>query len=50
MWAKIDKEITDAAPAAALIQPKRVDVVSSRVGNFMFTDSFHMLLSQAWVK
>ncbi|MCW6508608.1 ABC transporter substrate-binding protein [Lichenifustis flavocetrariae] len=50
MWAKIDKEITDAAPAAALFQPKRVDVISTRVGNFMFNDSFHMLFSQAWVK
>ena len=50
LWAKVDKEVTDAAPAAALFQPKRVDVVSTRVGNFMFNDSFHMLLSQVWVK
>ncbi len=50
MWSKIDKEITDAAPVAPLFQPKRVDLVSKRVGNFMFTDTIHMLLSQVWVQ
>ncbi|UDL93568.1 ABC transporter substrate-binding protein [Lichenihabitans sp. PAMC28606] len=50
MWAKIDKEITDAAPAAALFQPKEIDVISKRVGNFVYTDQFHMLFSAAWVK
>ncbi len=50
MWSAIDREITDAAPAAALFQPKRVDVTSKRFGNFMFTDTYHMLLSQAWVQ
>jgi peptide/nickel transport system substrate-binding protein len=50
MWSKIDKAITDAAPAAALFQPKRVDILSTRVGNFMFNDNFHMLFAQAWVK
>ncbi len=50
MWAQIDKEITDAAPAAALFQPKQVDLVSKRVGNFLYTDQFHMLFSAAWVQ
>ena len=50
MWAKVDKEITDAAPAAALFQPKRVDVVSQRTGNVMFNDTYHVIFSQAWVQ
>lgn len=50
MWAMIDKEITDAAPAAALFQPKRVDIVSPRVGNFEFNDTYHLIFSQAWVQ
>lgn len=50
MWSAVDKEVTDAAPAVALFQPKRVDVTSKRFGNFMFNDSYHMLLSQAWVQ
>jgi peptide/nickel transport system substrate-binding protein len=50
MWAKIDKEITDAAPAVALFQPKRVDIVSQRVGNVMFNDTYHVIFSQAWVQ
>ena len=50
MWAKVDQEITDAAPAASLFQPKRVDVVSQRVGNFEFNDTYHLIFSQAWVQ
>ena len=50
MWSKIDKEITDAAPAVALFQPKRVDIVSQRVGNFTYNDTYHMIFSQAWVQ
>ena len=50
MWSKIDREITDAAPAAALFQPKRVDVLSQRVGNVMFNDTYHVIFSQAWVQ
>ncbi len=50
MWAKIDQEITDAAPAVALFQPKRVDVLSQRVGNVMFNDTYHVIFSQAWVQ
>ena len=50
MWAKIDKEVTDAAPAVALFQPKQVDVISKRLGNFVYTDQFKMLFSAAWVK
>ncbi len=50
LWAQVDREVTDAAPAAALFQPKRVDFVASHVGNFTYSDQIHFLFSQAWVK
>ncbi len=50
LWAQVDKEVTDQAPAASLFQPKQVDFVSSTVGNFLYSDQIHFLFSQAWVK
>ena len=50
LWTKIDKEVTDQAPAAVLFNPKYIDFVSSRVGNFMFSNQRHWVMSQAWVK
>jgi peptide/nickel transport system substrate-binding protein len=49
-WAKIDKEVTDAAPMATLFTPKHIDFVSKRVGNFTFSKEFYWLVSQAWVQ
>ena len=50
LWAKVDREVTDAAPAATLFQPKEVDFTSKRLGNFTFSDQIHMIFSQAWVQ
>lgn len=50
LWAQADKEITDAVPAVSLFQPKFVDLVSKRVGNYEWSDQIHMLFSQAWVR
>ncbi len=50
MWAKADRDITDAVPAVSLFQPKFVDIISKRVGNYEWSDQVHMLFSQAWVK
>jgi peptide/nickel transport system substrate-binding protein len=49
-WAKIDHMVTDAAPMATLFNPKHVDFVSKRVGNFTFSKQFYWLVSQSWVK
>src|SRR4029077_4270945 len=38
LWAKVDHEVTDASPAAVLFNPKNIDFVSKRVGNFVFSD------------
>src|SRR5256886_3479624 len=35
LWAKIDHEVTDQAPIAPLFNPKHIDFVSKRVGNFV---------------
>lgn len=50
MWAEIDKQITDKAPAVGLFTPKRLDFVSKRVGNFKFNPQFYWMITQAWVQ
>jgi len=49
-WAKVDKQVTDAAPMATLFTPKHVDFTSSRVGNFTFSKQFYWLVDQSWVQ
>ena len=50
IWARIDQEVTDQAPLAAFATPKRVDFVSTRVGNFQFHQQYFWIISQSWVK
>ncbi|WP_298214093.1 ABC transporter substrate-binding protein [Acidocella sp.] len=49
-WAQLDREITDQAPWVSMFTPKQLNFVSSRVGNFTFSDQFHLLFSQVWVQ
>lgn len=49
-WKKIDQAFMEEAPMAPLFTPKRVDFVSSRVGNYMFSSQFYMILANLWVK
>ena len=49
-WAKIDRMVTDQAPMATLFNPKHIDFVSKRVGNFTFSTQFYWLISQSWVQ
>jgi peptide/nickel transport system substrate-binding protein len=49
-WAKIDRMVTNQAPMATLFNPKHIDVVSKRVGNFIFSKQFYWLVSQSWVQ
>jgi peptide/nickel transport system substrate-binding protein len=49
-WAKIDKLVTDAAPMATLFTPKHIDILSKRVGNFVFSKQFYWLVDQSWVQ
>lgn len=50
MWAEIDRQITDKAPAVGLFTPKRLDFVSKRIGNFKFNPQFNWMVTQAWVQ
>ena len=50
MWTEIDKAVTDKAAAAVLFNPKHVDFVSKRLGNFQFSKQFYWLAASAWVK
>jgi peptide/nickel transport system substrate-binding protein len=50
MWAAIDKEATDASPWATMFTPKELDFVSKRVGDFTFSDQFHLLYDKIWVQ
>jgi peptide/nickel transport system substrate-binding protein len=49
-WTQIDHEIVDQAPIAALFNPKLIDFVSKRVGNYQFSKQFYMLVDQLWVQ
>jgi peptide/nickel transport system substrate-binding protein len=49
-WAVIDHELTDQAPWATLFTPKQLDFVSARLGNYTFSDQFHMIFSKVWVQ
>ena len=49
-WARVDRAVTDQAPAVVLFAPRYVDFVSARVGHFVYHEAFHWLMSQAWVR
>jgi peptide/nickel transport system substrate-binding protein len=50
LWTEIDKKMVDAAPWAPLFNPKHIDFVSERLGNFIFNAQFYWMVSQSWVK
>ncbi|RUT87201.1 MULTISPECIES: ABC transporter substrate-binding protein [unclassified Mesorhizobium] len=50
MWAEIDRQVTDKAPAVGLFTPKRLDFVSKRLGNFKFNRQFNWMITQSWVQ
>jgi peptide/nickel transport system substrate-binding protein len=50
LWTEIDKKMVDAATWAPLFNPKHIDFVSERLGNFIFNAQFYWMISQSWVK
>lgn len=50
MWGQIDQQIMKQAPVAPLFTPNLVDFVSSRVGNYIYSNVFFMNQDQLWVK
>ena len=45
-WSKADREVTDQAPMVEVFNPKMIDFVSKRVGNYVWNLQWYMLLSQ----
>ncbi len=50
LWAQADRYLLQQSAAAPLIQIKKIELVSKRLGNFYTTNLYHLLFSQAWVQ
>ena len=50
LWERIDRQTVDQAPWVPLVNPKAVDVLSRRVGNYQYSVHMGMLLDQLWVR
>jgi YVTN family beta-propeller protein len=49
-WARLERELVDRALLVPLVNPKQIDFVSRRVGNYQHHPVFGMLISQLWVR
>ena len=49
LWERIDRQTVDQAPWVPLVNPKVVDVLSKRVGNYQYSP-LGLLFSQLWVQ
>jgi peptide/nickel transport system substrate-binding protein len=50
LLARIDRMVTDMAPYVPLLNPRRVEYVSGRVGNYQFNPQLGTLFDQLWVR
>lgn len=51
IWERVDRQIVDAAPWVPLVNPKTVDVLSKRVGNYQYSpNGFGTPYDQLWVR
>jgi len=50
IWAEVDHEMTDQAPWVDLYNPKQIDFLSKRVGNYQWNPQWYILIDQLWVK
>jgi peptide/nickel transport system substrate-binding protein len=51
LWGQIDQTIMKTeAPWVPLFNPKLVDFIGKRVGNYQFSLQFYMYVDQLWVK
>jgi peptide/nickel transport system substrate-binding protein len=50
LWRQVDRRVTDLAVWLPLFNPKRLDLVSERVGNYRWSPQLHLMLSQLWVR
>ena len=50
LWTKIDRELTDEAAWVTLLNPRQINFLSKRVGNFVWSAQYYMMFSKAWVQ
>jgi ABC-type transport system substrate-binding protein/class 3 adenylate cyclase len=50
VWTKLDREVTDRALLVPFINPKAVDFVSKRLGNYQHHPNYGLLVDQVWVR
>jgi YVTN family beta-propeller protein len=51
LWQRVDRQIVDEAPWVPLVNPKTVDVLSERVGNYEYSpNGFGTPYDQLWVR
>jgi peptide/nickel transport system substrate-binding protein len=50
LWRQVDRHVTDLAVWLPLVNPKQIDVVSKRVGNYRWSPQLHLMPSLLWVQ
>ncbi len=50
LWERVDRQTVDQAPWVPLVNPKSLDVLSRRVGNYQYSPPLGMLIDQLWVR
>jgi peptide/nickel transport system substrate-binding protein len=50
LWSTVDHELVDQAPIVPLVNPKQIDFLSRRVGNYQYSPQWGVLLDQLWVR
>jgi peptide/nickel transport system substrate-binding protein len=50
VWEKLDREAVDRAAQVPVTNPKAIDFVSKRLGNYQRHPVYGMLLDQVWVR
>ena len=50
LWSRLDHELVDRAAIVPLLNPKQVDFVSRRVGDYQYNPEWGVLLDRLWVR
>ena len=50
LWQQIEAKILAQSPVVPTVVPRNVDFVSKRVGNYLYSPQWGVLLEQLWIK
>ena len=50
LWARLERELVHRGIVVPLVNPKQIDLVSRRVGNYQRHPLLGILISQLWVR